>query len=432
MSIGKAKKERRPISRFFWNYLRFIPNGIRAAFIRSKFEVNYDLPKEIVLKLADSEDEIEQALRLVHDSYVELNYMDPDQSQMRFTKFHALPSTVILVAKWEDEVIGTISIIPDSALGLPVDTTWNISKYRENGKMIAEISSLSIKKTFRMRRGQLLLPLCKIMFKYSSEFLKLDGIVIATTQEVEPFYTDVLLFDKVDSKSGKKHQLVKDNPSTCCFLTIDATLPERYKAIYSGKSKSKDLYNFFLCQDTPNIRMPKEKLSLNTYNIQKNISKSQIMKKHPGLTNDLSIKERQVIRNLDSNRIFSVDKMDPDSGNTSNIRDLRFEVRIPAKITFASDFKTAEAQLIDCSNIGFQFNLQSAARKPVPHENIVVIFKFNNQLIHCTAQVKWTQRDTRAGCQIAPESIDQWTQLIFAIQQESILPKILPFRKITG
>ena len=145
---------KRPISRKFWSFLNYLPKSFQAKFIRAMFEVDYNLPKELVLKQADTEDEIQQALKLVHDSYVELNYMDPKESELRFSKFHALPTTVILVAKFDDVVVGTISIIPDSSLGLPVDTTWDLGKYRRKGKLIAEISSLAIKKGLYLKCGR--------------------------------------------------------------------------------------------------------------------------------------------------------------------------------------------------------------------------------------------------------------------------------------
>lgn len=204
--MAKNKKLRRPVSRSFWTLLRYMPSFIRVPFLRSKFEVEYNLPEEMVLKQAETPDEIKQALTLVHDSYVALGYMDQSESRMRFSKFLALPTTVILIAKWNEEVVGTLSIVSDSAFGLPSDPVWSEHKFRERGELIAEISSLSIKKDFVFRRGKLLMALCKIMYLYCSKILKVDAIVASTTTEVEPFYTDILLFKTLkENQIGRAH-----------------------------------------------------------------------------------------------------------------------------------------------------------------------------------------------------------------------------------
>lgn len=293
------KKQKRPVSRKFWSLLKYLPGFVRAPIIRSKFDVELDLPKEITLKQAETEDEIKQALKLVYDSYVELDYIDRNAAEMRFSKYHALPSTVILVAKWQDEVIGTLSILPDSPFGLPAETTWSLEKYRSQGQIIAEISSLSIKKHFRMRRGKLLLPLCKIMYLYCTKALKLDGIVIATTLEVEPFYTDILLFEKVVKKTGQAHQLVKGNPSSCCFLKFGDDLEERYKEIYNTKPIRKNLYHFFTQAMTPNIQLPEPKNCIQSYTTQKNLSQAQILEEHSELIQEFSDFEKLILKNSD-------------------------------------------------------------------------------------------------------------------------------------
>ena len=55
------KKDKRPIERKFWSYLKFLPTFVRAHYLRSKFEVAAELPQELVLKQAETEDEINAA-----------------------------------------------------------------------------------------------------------------------------------------------------------------------------------------------------------------------------------------------------------------------------------------------------------------------------------------------------------------------------------
>ena len=157
--------------RFLWTLLRHLPQFLKDKLIRSFFEVDYTLPDDLVFKQAETVDEVTQALGLVYEAYLELNYISQSEARIRFNKFLALPSTVILIAKQNEEVIATLSIVPDSSMGLPSEVAWPITKYREQHQMLAEISALSIKKSYRSRRGRLLFSLCKYMFLYCRDIL---------------------------------------------------------------------------------------------------------------------------------------------------------------------------------------------------------------------------------------------------------------------
>lgn len=294
-----SKKKRRPISRAFWSYIHLLPSMLRAQYIRSQFEACYNLNPDLQLKVAETESEISQALALVHDVYVELNYIDPEPSGMRFNKYLALPTTFILIAKIDEEVVGTISIVPDSQILLPSDTSWDLSKYRANSRVIGEVSSLAIKRNFKMRRGRLLLHLCKLMYTVASKTLNLDGLVIATTNEVEPFYTDVLLFEKVPGEKGKAHSLVKGNPSSCCYLNLQEA-EMKYKKVYERKSLKHNLYYFFVQHRNRHIHELKRHFSIQETLSKKNIALNSILARHPELTSNLSNLDCLTITQLDT------------------------------------------------------------------------------------------------------------------------------------
>jgi hypothetical protein len=410
--MARTTKKSQPVSRNFWNYLSFLPAPIRKKLVRSKFEVDYDLPKEIVLKQADTEDEIKQAFQLVHDAYVDLNYIDPHEARLRFSKFHAVPTSIILVIKWEDEVIGTLTIIPDSALGLPCDMTWQVDKYRGAGKLIAEISSLSIKKHFRTRRGKLLMPLCKIMYKYCTEVLQLEGIVISTTLEVESFYTDVLLFEKVIQKTGQEHPLVKGNPSSCCYLDLSKEyIHRRYIKTYNHLSKNKNLYHFFIEAEIPNIKMPKPKDCIQAYMISKNIAKGEIMKQFVSLTKDFTEDEKLILKELDISQVLPIELKDLSAQMALGNRSPRPEVRFQAWCFLKNGFQPIQCQVLDVSDTGFKLSLKESHQVIEKGEHSIFAMEFNGNLFQCKFEVKWVYRDSVIGCLIT-ESCINWILLI--------------------
>lgn len=415
---GKSEKKSRPISRKFWNYLSYLPKYIRKKIIRSKFEVSYDLPKEIVLKQAETEDEISQALKLVYDSYIDLGYIDENESRMRFSKFHAVPTSVMLIIKWEEEVIGTITIMPDSALGLPCDTTWSLEKFRAKGQLIGEISSLSIKKNFKTRRGTLLLPLCKIMLKYCTEVLHLDGIVIATTMEVEPFYTDILLFDKIIKKTGQEHQLVNGNPSTCCFLEFaNNAAKEKGKKVYNHLPKNKNLYHFFFETETPNIIMPEKKSSIHAYMSKNNAAKGKLMKQFAEMSKDFTEQDKLVLMNLDISGDLPIELADHKKHLEFGRTHVRPEVYFEAWCFLKQDFQPMQCQVLDISENGFKLRVKDNQFFFKKGDKSALLLKFKSTVIKCEFEVCWVQRKNIIGCRVT-ESGKEWQPLISYLHSE--------------
>ena len=64
-----------------------------------------------MLKIADTKEELEACFTLLHDAYVDSGFMKPDPSGMRVTIYHALPTTTTLCAKYDGQVVGTLSLI---------------------------------------------------------------------------------------------------------------------------------------------------------------------------------------------------------------------------------------------------------------------------------------------------------------------------------
>src|SRR5688572_9313910 len=86
-------------------------------------------------------DELRQAARLVYNKYMNLGYIQPSQTEIRMTIFQALPTTKTFVAVTAaGNVIATLTIIQDSALGLPMDKLYpeQLEGLRRQGKRLFE------------------------------------------------------------------------------------------------------------------------------------------------------------------------------------------------------------------------------------------------------------------------------------------------------
>lgn len=227
-----------------WNLFSKLPAFIRNPLIRRLFYIDYDLPKNLIFKRAETYHEIEEAFKVAYEAYYERGLESDTEYRLRLTKHHALPTTCILIGKIDEEVVATMTIIVDSALGLPIEKLWNIDEIRNSSGRIAEISTLAIKRGFRAQRGKLLLPLCGFMYRYCTRYLGVDKIVATYHPEVQDFYKSVLLFKPIGRGEIKTYEFVKGAAAVGGFLDIK-NVPLNYSKVYGKKSLKQNLYHFF-------------------------------------------------------------------------------------------------------------------------------------------------------------------------------------------
>jgi hypothetical protein len=130
-----------------------LPQQSRHNVYRSLVDCDPDPNKRLELKIADTQDELEACFRILHDAYVAAGFMRPDPSGLRVTIYHALPTTTTLCAKWDGQVIGTISMIREGVFGFPLQSVFNLGQVRSKTGKIAEISALAIDPRFRPLAG---------------------------------------------------------------------------------------------------------------------------------------------------------------------------------------------------------------------------------------------------------------------------------------
>ncbi len=75
----------------------------------------------IVLRPVASFEELQSAYKLVYQTYLRNGYTAPNPSEMRFSYFNALPDAVTFVGVLRERVIATMSLLPDTSAGLPMD-----------------------------------------------------------------------------------------------------------------------------------------------------------------------------------------------------------------------------------------------------------------------------------------------------------------------
>jgi N-acyl amino acid synthase FeeM len=141
--------------------------------------------------LAWETEAFDRAFRLVHDQYVLRDYMAPDPAGRRINLRHALPSTRVFVGRRRSDVVGTVTLFQDSALGLPMDDVYKaeLDVLRAGGRRLAEVSHLATSPENRMAGIAVVMRLFRIMLLYAADFAELDDLCLVVKTGHEEFYT---------------------------------------------------------------------------------------------------------------------------------------------------------------------------------------------------------------------------------------------------
>lgn len=231
------------------------PRSVRFAIFRSFVDCDPAPDKRLVLKIAETREELEACFRLLHDAYVSSGFMKPAPSGLRATIYHALPTTTTLCAKFDGEVVGTLSLIRESVFGFPLQAIFDLKSIRARGGKIAEVSALAVHPDFRKTGGAILFPLMKFMYEYCTTFFDTRHLVIAVHPTRIEMYESLLFFKRLAENKVDNYDFANGAPAVGASLDL-RTAPKKYKQTYNRKKRRKNLYDYFVRTKLPNIQLP--------------------------------------------------------------------------------------------------------------------------------------------------------------------------------
>lgn len=245
---GIVREENRKLTSFLPRY--------QYVDVRHSFAGDKSAPsRRLILKIAETKEELEGCFTVLHDAYVERGLMKPDPSGMRVTIYHALPTTTMLCAKVGGEVVGTLSVIRESLLGFPLQQIFDLAAVREKGGQIAEVSALAVHRKFRNTSGRILLPLMKFMCECCITFFDTRHLVIAVNPSHIDMYESRLFFRRLTGNAVEGYDFVNGAPAIVATLDLSEA-PEVFRKHYSSKPASRNLHAYFTKLKLPKIRFP--------------------------------------------------------------------------------------------------------------------------------------------------------------------------------
>lgn len=221
-----------------------LPPNLRQQLIRHAVRFDRIEDTAITCQRATSFEDLTRSFQILHHAYVESGFMKPHPSGMRITKYHLLPSTLVLTVKHWDLVIGTVTLIRDSAWGLPVEELCSLDDWRDRKVPLYEISALAIDRTFRYESGIYLFPLLRALYQTLAQLSDNPAVFVSVNPKHWDFYQALFAFRKATDQSFSNYSFVEGAPAEVGFLRLDETYRELQQK-YSWYPKQWNLFEYF-------------------------------------------------------------------------------------------------------------------------------------------------------------------------------------------
>lgn len=175
------------------------------------------------------------------------------ESGLWCTIHHLHPGTMIFLAEKQGRVTGSVTVVPDSPLGLPTDRIFPepLAELRKAGRRLCEISSLVVTEEPGGIPPELAMHLYRLARLTGVHLHGSTDIVASVMAHHGDFYSRFLLFDEVFPEprlSPKTGQRV-----TYARLNLE-TMESRYRERYARAAGRRNLYRwFFEVEDEPAI-----------------------------------------------------------------------------------------------------------------------------------------------------------------------------------
>lgn len=210
-----------------------VRRGTRAPICRSVPVPGVARPIEV--KFASNRLEWEEAFQLVADQYQARGY-ESAGVDCRFTSYHVLPDTVVLVAKSRGRIVATMSLVADNTLlGLPMEGLYKaeMQELRRQGRHLVETGSLADRDLSPREFHQVFLTLMQLGWQYVVG-QGADTTVIAINPRHSAFYTRLHGFLPLGPR--RAYDRVQGHPAEAFYLDsglMAARVPEIHSRIFA-------------------------------------------------------------------------------------------------------------------------------------------------------------------------------------------------------
>jgi GNAT superfamily N-acetyltransferase len=176
----------------------------------------------ISVGLAQSPLERQRALELLRTAYVRKGLLQEEIPRLRVLPQACTPGSAIFVAREHDDIVGTITVYRDSAIGLPIDGVHraDIDEVRDRVAPIAEVGSLATRED---RRGRGITAILFLAAFRWAVVTKIQCIVACVNPSYRRLYSKMLRFEVLGQ--CRAHPRFQGSPSIPIGLDLSISEP---------------------------------------------------------------------------------------------------------------------------------------------------------------------------------------------------------------
>jgi hypothetical protein len=178
------------------------------------------LKREISVEIAAKRRDWEDAFHLVAGNYQLRQYETQGTCDLRFTSYHALPDTMVLVAKEAGRVLATLTLFMDNTLlGLPMDELYapELRTLRKAGRRLCEVGCLADRDLSPREFLVVFEALIRLAWQHHVANGGDTGVITCNPRH-RNFYVKVLGFEPIGQL--RSYAAVKNHPAEAFVLEV--------------------------------------------------------------------------------------------------------------------------------------------------------------------------------------------------------------------
>lgn len=158
---------------------------------------------EIEVVVSDRVEDMDEALSVIHDGFVEAGYMAPQPSGRRMHPSYLNPGTMFLVARIEGAPVGASVFIADGPFGLPSDRAFaeeNAALRARSDLGLREAGSLVVLSAHRRSTRRIVMRLFAGLTRMAIQDFPAAPVPMVVAPENERFYGSLLGSPKIGAE----------------------------------------------------------------------------------------------------------------------------------------------------------------------------------------------------------------------------------------
>ncbi len=387
-----------------------IPDRLRFFSLRNQLCLR-EVPSPLVFKIAETEEELTAAFRLLHDHFLD-RYGIKDQGKDIFlSKYHALPTTSVLIVRYKDIVVGTATIIRETPFGLPNGPALDLDKLRHEIPRLGELAYFAIRPEFRSGAKSIFFPFYKYMLSYAIHCMNLDGFTISVHPERAEFYEGILLFKPISDVPIENLEHHFGKPATVMTMKF-SEVESRLQSVYGAKKPEQNLYHYLTQELGEDFRLPNRHLPRVSDPVMNPTLMDYYYNQQTQIFADLTDVEKGILNAFYPFPSFRM--VIPQSQNVVYMHQRKFpRFEVDCRGAFESGGYQHPLRVLDVSKSGLQVLLPAAVAAPTQ----VQIQVSDRQVSTVEVEPIWKSEDGMCGLRVR-RADEHWYRFIGSLRSD--------------